>query len=69
MDAPRAEMVKFLKEVIEKREEDLTCPICLEPAKPLIFMCPDSHIICDACAPKVQTCPECRVRLPTFLKR
>ena len=69
MDAPRAEMVKFLKETIEKKEEDLTCPICLETAMPPIFMCPDSHIICNLCAPKVHKCPECRVGLPTFLKR
>ena len=62
-------MIKFLKEAIEKKEEDLKCPICLETAKPPIFMCPDSHIICSECAPKVQTCPECRVRLPTPLKR
>ena len=62
-------MIKFLKEAIEKKEEDLTCPICLEIAKPPIFMCPDSHIICSICAPKVRTCPECRVRLPNPLKR
>ena len=68
MDAPRAEM-EFLKEAIEKKEEDLTCPICLETAKTPIFMCPDSQIICSACAPNVQTCPECRVRLPNPPKR
>merc|ERR1719447_1596926 len=62
-------MVKFLKQAVEKKEEDLTCPICLETAKPPIFMCPDSHIICSICAPKVRTCPECRVRLPNPLKR
>ena len=68
MNAPRAEM-ELLKEAIEKKEEDLKCPICLETAKPPIFMCPDSHIICSECAPKVQTCPECRVRLPNPPKR
>ena len=60
---------KSLKQAIEKKEEDLKCPICLETAKPPIFMCPDSHIICSACAPKVRKCPECRVRLPNPLKR
>ena len=68
MNAPRAEM-ELLKDAIEKKEEDLKCPICLETAKPPIFMCPNSHIICDACAPKVQTCPQCREKLPTPLKR
>ena len=69
MDAAKTEMVRFLKEAIEKKEEDLKCPICLETAQPPIFMCPDSHIICSECAPKVQTCPECRVRLPNPPKR
>ena len=68
MNAPRAEM-ELLKDAIEKKKEDLKCPICLETAKPPIFMCPNSHIICDACAPKVQTCPQCREKLPTPLKR
>ena len=62
-------MIKFLKEAIEKKEEDLKCPICLETAKPPIFMCPASHIICSACGPKVQKCPECREELPTPLWR
>ena len=62
-------MVEFLKGAIEKKEEDLTCPICLEIAKPPIFTCPDSHIICTACVPKVQMCPQCRVDLPTPPKR
>ena len=64
-----AKIVEFLKQAVEKKEQDLTCPICLETAKPPIFMCPDSHIICSICAPKVRTCPECRVKLPTPLKR
>jgi len=62
-------MVEFLKQAVKKKEDDITCPICLETAKPPIFMCPDSHIICSICAPKVRTCPECRVELPTPLKR
>merc|ERR1719462_1073108 len=62
-------MAEFLKQAVKKKEEDLTCSICLETAKPPIFMCPDSHIICSACAPKVRKCPECRVRLPNPLKR
>ena len=62
-------MVEFLKGAIEKKEEDLTCPICLEIAKPPIFTCPDSHIICTACVPKVHLCPQCRVNLSTPPKR
>ena len=56
---------------IEKKEEDLTCPVCLEVAKTPIYTCPDSHIICSACAtiPGLNKCPECREDLPTPLKR
>ena len=56
---------------IEKKEEDLTCPVCLEVAKTPIYACPDSHIICSACAtiPGMKKCPECREDLPTPLKR
>jgi len=61
--------IKFLREAIEKKEEDLTCPICLERANPPIFMCPASHLICSTCAPRVQKCPECREELPTPLWR
>jgi len=64
-------MVDFLKQAIATKEEDLVCPVCLEIAQTPIFTCPDSHIICSACAPKlkVQECPQCRVDLPTPLKR
>ena len=62
-------MVEFLRGAIEKKEEDLTCPVCLEIAKPPIFTCPESHLICTACGPKVQMCPQCRVDLPTPPKR
>ena len=56
---------------IEKKEEDLRCPVCLETAKTPIYTCPDSHIICSACAtiPGMKKCPECREDLPTPLKR
>ena len=64
-------MVEFLREAIAKKEDDLLCPVCLEPAKVPIFSCPDSHIICSTCVPKLksQECPQCRVRLPESLRR
>ena len=65
------EMVDFLKKAITRKEEDLLCPVCLEIALTPIFTCPDSHIICSACVPKlkVQECPQCRVVLAQPLKR
>ena len=64
-------MVDFLKKAITRKEEDLLCPVCLEIALTPIFTCPDSHIICSACVPKlkVQECPQCRVVLAQPLKR
>ena len=64
-------MVEFLREAIAKKEEDLLCPVCLEPSKVPIFSCPDSHIICSTCVPKLkaQECPQCRVKLPETLRR
>ena len=65
------EMIEFLNQSISEREEDLLCPVCLEVAQTPIFTCPDSHIICSACVPKLkaQECPQCRVALPNPLKR
>ena len=66
-----SEMVDFLKQAIAEKEEDLICPICLEAAQTPIFTCPDSHLICSSCVPKLkaQECPQCRVTLPHPLRR
>ena len=65
------EMIDFLKQAISEKEEDLICPVCLEAAETPIFNCPDSHVICSSCVPKLKTqeCPQCRVTLPHPLKR
>ena len=65
-----SKMVEFLKTSIKKKEEDLECPICLEPAKPPIFIwCQASHIICSACVPNLEECPQCRMGLTITMKR
>ena len=65
------EMMEFLNQSIAEKKEDLLCPVCLEVAETPIFTCPDSHIICSSCVPKLksQECPQCRVTLPDPLKR
>lgn len=41
-------------------EKELECPICFELSRPPIYQCPEGHIICNDCRPKVSRCPVCR---------
>lgn len=41
-------------------ESELECPICFELARPPIFQCPEGHILCGSCRPRVTRCPVCR---------
>lgn len=41
-------------------ESELECPICFELSRPPIYQCPEGHIICNACRPRVSRCPVCR---------
>ena len=50
----------YISKKIEAKERDLECPVCLEVASIPIFKCPDDHLICSVCRPKVSRCPECR---------
>jgi len=59
--SPNSAMVDFIMASIESKEKDLECPVCLETAVAPIFSCPESHVICSTCRPKVSKCPECRV--------
>ena len=59
--SPNSAMVDFIMQSIESKEKDLECPVCLETAIAPIFSCPESHVICATCRPKVSKCPECRV--------
>jgi len=52
---------KLLNFLIEKKEKELECPVCLVTATVPIYSCPESHLICSTCRPKVTDCPECRL--------
>ena len=39
--------------LIESREKELECPVCLEVASPPLFCCEDQHLICSQCRPEV----------------
>ena len=41
-------------------EEELQCPICFETARSPVYQCPEGHIICHSCRPRVTRCPVCR---------
>ena len=41
-------------------EAELECPICFELSRPPIYQCPEGHIICNTCRPRVSKCPVCR---------
>ena len=53
---------KLLNFLIAKKEAELECPVCLVTASVPIYSCPESHLICNICRPKVTECPECRVK-------
>ena len=55
---PRKELLNFL---IKQKEKDLECPVCFLTATVPIYSCPESHLICSACRPRVADCPECRL--------
>ena len=41
-------------------EDELQCPICFETARSPVYQCPEGHIICHTCRPRVTRCPVCR---------
>ena len=58
--ANRKEYSKLVKK-IEKKKEDLTCPVCLETASaPIYLTCQQMHFICSECEPRLTSCPMCR---------
>ena len=58
--------------MIRKKEEELTCPVCLQTATVPIFSCSESHLICSKCLPdlpKPSRCPICRKKFGRNPKR
>ena len=56
------QMFDLITEHIAEKKRELECPVCLDVAKPPIYMCRDSHLICSICTPKVDRCPTCRAK-------
>ena len=46
---------------VEIDEEELICNVCWEvPQSSPIFQCPEGHIFCNGCQPKLSKCPVCQ---------
>ena len=60
---------KFLKETLEKYEEQNLCKICMDKEKCILFQ-PCGHlIICENCIPSLEKkCPLCRQPIKKFVK-
>jgi len=59
----RAELISLLDNQIREKLDALECPVCLSPASAPIYACPESHIICSNCLPRLAQCGVCRVDL------
>ena len=46
------ELLSEYNSLIESREKELECPVCLEVASPPLFCCEDQHLICSQCRPE-----------------
>jgi len=60
LEDPKHRLVAFLTSSIKDKENDLECPVCLETASVPIYSCPESHLICSSCRPRIAECPVCR---------
>ena len=53
----------------DKMRQELQCPICLKlPESTPIYQCKSGHLICKDCAPKLNHCGVCRVRLQPSIR-
>jgi len=63
LEASLQELISLLDNQIREKLEALECPVCLCPASAPIYACPESHIICSDCLPRLAQCGVCRVDL------
>ena len=53
------QMLDFITQNIAEKELDLECPGCADVAQPPFYVCRNSHLICNICAPLKVQCPTC----------
>ena len=46
--------------VLDELKASLECPVCSRLSLPPLMACRNGHVTCNACRPKVTSCPICR---------
>jgi len=52
--------ISHLDKQIAQKKEELECPVCFSVCKPPILRCPEFHLVCSECWPRMSVCGECR---------
>ena len=63
VEVPFRSLVQVLSSYISSKESTLECPVCYSVPSLPIYRCPNNHIICKICLPRLsKKCPTCRTR-------
>eukprot|EP00092_Neocalanus_flemingeri_P031587 GFUD01034303.1.p1 GENE.GFUD01034303.1~~GFUD01034303.1.p1 ORF type:complete len:248 (-),score=79.95 GFUD01034303.1:73-816(-) len=58
---PEADLfLSHLKKQISQKTRELECPVCYQVCQPPILSCPEFHLVCGECWPRLRKCGECR---------
>jgi len=49
-----------LDKQIAQKSSELECPVCFMVCQPPILRCPEYHLVCGECWPRLKVCGECR---------
>jgi len=64
VEVPFRSLIQVLSSYISSKESSLECPVCYSVPSLPIYRCPNNHIICKICLPRLsKKCPTCRTRL------
>jgi len=52
--------LSHLEKQISQKTTELECPVCFIVCQPPILRCPEFHLVCGECWPRMRVCGECR---------
>eukprot|EP00092_Neocalanus_flemingeri_P106609 GFUD01136794.1.p1 GENE.GFUD01136794.1~~GFUD01136794.1.p1 ORF type:complete len:158 (-),score=45.91 GFUD01136794.1:33-506(-) len=52
--------LSHLEKQISQKTRELECPVCFVVCQPPILRCPEFHLVCGECWPRMRVCGECR---------